>query len=286
VSKFDERNVVIALKGYTAYFDASVDAERRIPDISTVVAGFISSVELWERWEADWRIALAELDVPYFHMKEFTACKKAYKDAKWRSERYRARFLSTLVEITNSLTLLSIATSTRRSLFDYQNLFFRFDERFNPYVLSGVKCALEAQDFVRRTLKSDLPIAYIFDRGDEGWPMLVKEMENSGLPSPSRKHSRPDPKIDDPPAIQLQACDLLAWELRRGKLDGLKAKKRRRSLQALIQFPSRKKWFEIHNDALVELIKIAKIPIREGMEAPREYVSCSLRPTKDGELNQ
>ena len=54
---------------------------------------------------------------------------------------------------------------------------------------------------------------------------VVKEMENSGLPSPIRKHSRPDPKIDDPPAIQLQACDLLAWELRRGKLDGLKAKK-------------------------------------------------------------
>ena len=65
-----------------------------------------------------------------------------------------------------------------------------------------------------------------------------------------------------------------------------KPKKQRRSLQALIRFPSRKKWFEIHNDALVELIKIAKIPIREGVEAPREYVSCSLRPTKDGELKQ
>ena len=262
VGKFNENNIVIVLKGYSAYFDASVDSEKGIPDISTVVAGFISGVEVWERWEADWRIALAKFDVPYFHMKEFAARQKAYKDVKWRSERYRARFLSTLIEITNSLTLLSISTSIKQSLFDYHNRSFRLDERFNPYVLCGVKCAVEAREFVRHTLKSDLPIAYIFDRGNEGWGRLGQEMEKRGLPSPVKKHSRPDPKIDDPPAIQLQACDLLAWELRREKLNELKAKQRRRSLKVFIQFPSHKKWFEIGNDALVDLIKTENIPVR------------------------
>jgi hypothetical protein len=251
--------LVIALRGYSAFFDASMDAGKS--EVSTVVAGFLSSVENWEQWEISWRLALAEYGVPYFHMKELLSGKKPFDAPKWKSTTYRATFISRLVQITHDHVIASIGSLTKQTVFDSQNQFFELDKRYNPYVLSARDCAVHAREFVREKLKSDLPIAFIYERGDKGWGMLTREMEASGLPSPIRKHARPDPAVDDPPMIQLQACDLLAWEIRRGKQDARIKRTLRQSLRALAQVKHRL-WFESHEDDVARLIRLAGIRLR------------------------
>ena len=62
---------MIALTGYTAFFDRSPD-HGLDPEGGTVVARFLSTVQQWALWEHDWNSVLDDFPVPYFHMKEFT----------------------------------------------------------------------------------------------------------------------------------------------------------------------------------------------------------------------
>jgi hypothetical protein len=84
---------------YACYFDANhhSDAQREF----SVVAGYAAPVYLWERFEIDWKLALAKFDVQYFHMREFTAFRGPYAEPAWRSEGRRADFISTLATITS-----------------------------------------------------------------------------------------------------------------------------------------------------------------------------------------
>jgi len=122
---------------YTAYFDASGKQDH--PE--TVVAGIVSPVHVWERYEVDWRLALCQFDVPYFHMKEFTASQGPYTAARWKSEGYRARFLGTLAVIVKSATLMTVARVLKHSLFAEVNKEYELDTRFNPYVICSLDCA-------------------------------------------------------------------------------------------------------------------------------------------------
>ena len=62
------------LTGLTGYFDDSGKED------STVVclAGFVTSVDQWLRFDDDWRTVLAmpQFDLTYFHMKEVRQAKK------------------------------------------------------------------------------------------------------------------------------------------------------------------------------------------------------------------
>lgn len=259
VGAYREGNFVIVYSGYSSYFDASMD--ENIEERATVVAGYVSTVELWEHWEEAWRKVLGDFDAPYFHMNEFASNTKAFSAAKWRDKDYRADFIARLVFVTEGHTVAAIVARTEHSLFDAQNKYFELDKHLNPYALSGRDCAVQTKDFIRNELKSTLPIAFIFDRGDKGRGMLMKAMENSGLPPPIFKHARPDPKIDDPPVTELQACDLLAWEIRRAWQDSKDKKPFRASFMALRNY-SQKLWFDAKEDDLLRLIRKAQIPLR------------------------
>jgi hypothetical protein len=243
---YHEQNLMIVLDGYTACFDRSYNDR----DEETVVAGFVSSVQQWSMWEAEWRLTLAQFNVPYFHMKEFVSKRGAYRDARWKSEPYRARFMAKLIAITNQWAIAGIASACKQSIFDHVNQLYELDSRFNPFAFCGRDCAVRTRRMIREEIKSDSPIAFIFDHGDEGKGLLMKEMERSLLPSPIFKRSRTDPKnsqldIDDPPIIQLQACDLLAWEIMRGEHDarrGVSSSKFRKSVLALSTINNRR-WF-------------------------------------------
>jgi hypothetical protein len=252
---------MIVLSEYVACFDASYD--QNTADNGTIVAGYISSIDQWAQWEIDWRLTLAEFDVPYFHMKEFISRKKAFKHPKWESENYRTIFLSKLIAITKQWAVASVGSSIKQRTFDFQNEFFELDPRYNPYVVCARDCAMHAKKFIRNDYQSDRPITYIFDQGDQGAGLLMREMEASALPSPVFRRSRPNPQLDkdDPPVIQLQACDLVAWEIRRGARDHSLGKKLRKSLQSIGSIPHRK-WMDYRESDLVRFISLANIPLR------------------------
>jgi hypothetical protein len=268
-------NLVIIFDTFNAYFDRSYSEK----DDETTVAGFVSSVQQWGQWEAEWKLALAEFEVPYFHMKEFNAKQDAFKAPKWKSNAYRAMFMSKLIAITNQWAIAGISSTCEQKVFDAVNKVWELDRRFNPYAFCGRDCAIRVKKLVRQQIGSDAPIAYIFDRGDEGRGMLMKEMERSDLPSPIFKRSRPDPKnkqldTDDPPVVQLQACDLLAWELMRRQQDARRGAQRhtfRKSVLALSQINNRH-WFGSDINDVTNLCIAARIAKR----APDPSVAAHL----------
>src|SRR5260370_41292880 len=277
VGSFNRRNVVAILSGYNSYFDCSLDDPGKVDDPETVVGGYISSVEAWEGWQIDWRLSLAKFNVPHFHMREFLSYSGAFIDSKWKLESYRAQFLSELVSVINRFTIATFASFIKKSMFDSANGFFELDKHANPYSLCSRDCSDRAHKFIRETYKSEMAVAYIFEKGDKGAGMLIDLMEWSKLPRPIFKRPRfnlKNPKLDqdDPPAIQLQACDLIAWEVRRGKKDWALKQKLRSSLFALGK-GKHKEWKECTHDALSVFITKKRIPLRQEWRHLLDYPS-------------
>jgi hypothetical protein len=120
--------------------------------------------------------------------------------------------------------------------------------------------------FVREEYKSENPVAFIFDTGDEGRGMLMREMEEVPLPSPVFRRSRPNLKIpkiniDDPPMIQLQACDLVVYEIAKGDIFFKLGKRLRRSLHAVGNVKNRR-WTAIKDMDITNRISNAGIELR------------------------
>jgi hypothetical protein len=254
------KNMVVALSGYSAYFDASMN----VPQDEMVVAGYLSTLEEWAQFEISWRLVLAKHDVPFFKMSEFIGRRKEYAHPKWQTESYRAQFLSDLALIIRSWTVASIACRMKKDLFEKYNKLYDLDSRFNLFAICGRDCAAQARKYVRG-IPSDLPIVFIFDRGDADAGLLTNEMISSGLPAPAFKRSRPDPLLDkdDPYRVQLQACDLSAWELRRGESDlegGKIPQELRKSLLALNH--KNKIWKQTLEPDLQGMIQVAGVKKR------------------------
>jgi hypothetical protein len=250
----------LALSGYSAYFDASMNA----PQDEMVVAGYLSTLEEWSQFVISWRLVLAKYDVSFFKMSEFISRRKEYAHPKWQVESYRAQFISDLASIIRSWTVASIACRMKKGLFEKYNTIYELDSRFNLFAICGRDCAAQARSYVR-SIPSDLPMTFIFDRGDADSGLLTNEMTSSGLPSPMFKRSRPDPILDkeDPCHVQLQACDLAAWELRRGESDlegGKIPTQLRKSLLALQH--KNKIWKQTLEPDLQGLIGVAGIKKR------------------------
>jgi hypothetical protein len=51
---------------------------------ASIVSGWLSEVYQWELFDYDWRILLAQYDLPYFHMKEFAHSKGPFTN--WKDE--------------------------------------------------------------------------------------------------------------------------------------------------------------------------------------------------------
>lgn len=257
------KNMAIALSGYLAYFDASMDKGKT----DMLVAGYVSTVEEWAQFEIAWKLTLAKYDVPFFKMSEFIGRRKEYSHPKWQSETYRAQFLADIGQIIWGWTAASVACHMKQALFDQYNAIYELDKRFNPFAICARDCAAQVRKYIRNEVKSDLPIAYIFDQGDEGKGFLIKEMQASKLPLPAFKRSRPDPELDkdDPYHVQLQACDFAAWELRRGRKDledGKAPTQLRKSLLALRMEKPRRIWKDTKEPDLLGLIRVARIKKR------------------------
>jgi hypothetical protein len=252
--------MIVALTGYSSYFDASMNKSQD----EMVVAGYLSTLEEWAQFEISWKLTLARYDVPFFKMSEFIGRRKEYSHPKWQTEIYRAQFINDLASIIRSWTVASVACRMKRNLFDRYNDIYDLDSRFNLFSLCGRDCAAQVKKYVR-AIPSDLPIAFIFDRGDEGGTLLTREMRSSGLPDPTFKRSRPDPELDkdEPYHVQLQACDFAAWELRRGESDleeGKLPNELRKSLHALNH--NNKIWKQTLEPDLQGLIQVAGIKKR------------------------
>ena len=95
---------------------------------------------------------------------------------------------------------------------------------------------------------------------------MINETVASGLSAPIFRRPRPNPDNpqldkDDTPVIQLQACDLVAWEVRRGQIDYLVKRPLRKSLHAVSAIKNRR-WNKIVDQDLANRLRNTQIPLR------------------------
>ncbi len=211
---------------FASYYDAAGGRDHGF----IVVAGWVSTLGHWERFEVDWRLALAEADIPYFHMKTFSQSKPPYES--WEAqEGKRANLLRTLCGIVQSYVQFGVASYVEYEAFDIVNKSHCLNEWIgNPYSLAGRDCAKESTKWVLGQLGEThatpaLPLQHIFEDGDEGKGLLMSLMEKDNFPSPAFKPSRDRVRETYPErlafteegVIQLQAADFAAYELRKAK---------------------------------------------------------------------
>jgi hypothetical protein len=187
---------------YAAYLDASGqdDGVHRV----ITVAGIVSSIEKWERFEKEWCAALARHGVRAFHMTDFAASRQEFK--LWKGDKgRRSQFIDELASIikrnTNKIVVSSVELSGWRSM----NKDYALDEVLGgPYELCGISAVGEVLRWAKRK-KLRSSVQFIFEHGDPGMGELGKRCRREGVEPNFKRKSE---------AVPFQAADLIAWKHR------------------------------------------------------------------------
>ena len=191
--------------------DAYVD-ESGTHDSSAVVAvaAYMSTPDRWLRFEADWKVALAEKGLDVFHMNRFSNRAKPFDS--W-SAKERDTFLNRLIEIINANVIMSAGILIPRTRFN-NLLSSRVRAHYGIY---GVAIDFLIMDIARglEPTEKDVWITYILEDGAVGKgeitgvitpilsdPKQRRELRLKALRFESKKHLLP-----------LQAADILVYEL-------------------------------------------------------------------------
>lgn len=193
---------------YAAYFDAS--GKRKGYAVLTI-AGALSPVKKWIRFEKQWKAVLHAEGVKEFHATDFHASQGEYVGWKGDRER-RSRFLTQLVEIIKTNTNKLFSVSIELAAWNAIDSEYCFRERFHsPYALAGFTVIDQTLKWAKR--KRVKPPEFIFEDGDDGWEGLVKLCVWDKI-TPIR--------LPKEKAVPCQVGDMLAWKSRITATNSLK----------------------------------------------------------------
>lgn len=185
---------------YAAYFDAS--GKKGFPFIT--VAGAVSPIKKWIRFEGEWNEILERHGVTEFHATDFAASKGEYKEWKGNKIR-RSGFLRQLIAVLKKNTNKLFTVTMDMEAWETVNAHYCLEERFySPYAMCGFGVVGQCLDWAKR--KRAKYLEFIFEEGDKGWEGLVKVCEQEQNVTPMR--------LPKKKAIPCQVGDLLAWRTR------------------------------------------------------------------------
>ena len=196
------------------YFDDS-----RTSDEVWAVAGYVGSDQHWGTFEEMWPTALANHDVPYFHMKEMADPNGVYK--KWHPpqdhDAEKADFLGGLAKVIRYSKLEAFASIARVK--DLQRFNLESGLKIEPYPLAVYGCMI-----ILGIEHEDQPIELIFDHVEKVESKLAKARTYADSDS---YYAGTFDKINLMPlarglgfkdVVALQAADFSVWELRKNHL--------------------------------------------------------------------
>jgi len=182
-----------------------------------LVCGWLSTAALWEQFEIDWRLLLASYNVPYFHMKEFSQSTGPFK--KWKdAEVTRKRFISEAIDITRHRLQQCFFCSVKYPVYEAMDRAHALHEILpSPYAVAGRACVAQLTFWQKNKAHED--VEFIFEDGGPDKRGLNQAMQaKHRLPDPIYKPSR-DMKDGRKGLVQLQAADLMAYELRKYRVE-------------------------------------------------------------------
>lgn len=198
-------------------------------------------------------------------MKEFAHSTGPFK--KWKdSAAIRNKFMAEGIEIIKSRTQQWLVCFVHHKIFDLINAKYKLVESIHsPYALAGRACVAQVDAWGRSESKT---IEYIFEDGGPDKGGLLKAMNLPvRLPDPIFKPSR---DIVDRKAglrkgiVQLQAADLLAYELRKHHVEFTKRSGRpvRKSLYTVIDMMPKLLMVSVNQYNIIDLCRLDQLPLR------------------------
>jgi hypothetical protein len=225
----------------TAFFDDAGGADHGF----TVVGGWVSTADKWDRLDTDWRLLLAHYDLPYFSMKECSQFKGVFE--KWKDcYGTRDKFLRDAAEIIQAYVLAGFASIIVHSEFDAINKRYTLKEYVgSPYALAGRICIKAANKWGLANDYEGWRINYVFDKGTPKAGLLQRLLEREGVGDPifrSPLDVDHEGELTQKGLTPLQVADFLAYELRKIKKDDPEElrpiSEYRKSIRALAKVPS------------------------------------------------
>ncbi len=243
--------VIIAPDPLTLYCDASGKEHESL----IVVAGAVSSVERWRRFDKEWKQALADNSLKYFRMSEFAHSIGQFKKGWKGHESRRQEFLKRLVRIAIKHLQCWIGAAIWKSEYDKADHVYQAREFLSAYPFCGITCIELAVAWARAQKLDYLPMEFVFEAGDDGWGQLEKRVREDYKQSPI-----PCAKEQ---ATPLQFADFAAYEIRRAYLTAKNDELIRfRSTLGLLTLNIPHKWGEQNETGIRMLMKMRGVHTR------------------------
>jgi len=196
---------------FSAYFDASGTCDSQV----LTVAGFVSTVNKWMRFEEEWTTILKREGIKVFHMTDFVSSKREFAEG-WKGATARRRaFISSLA----SCIQRNVNKSFRSTLVvrDYKTVNAVFNSGNNrglPYALCSIICTYTLRRWAERK-KADKRLLYYFEDGDKGKGDFERLHQRIYHTSPLF--------LTKDQSIPLQAADFAAWKLKTAVQEAIKS---------------------------------------------------------------
>jgi hypothetical protein len=195
-------------KQWIAAYDASgSEADNQRP---IAVAGLLSTDRRWRRFDRSWHRVLAEFEVPYLHMREFTASRGPFAVGWQGDERKRSAFLGSLARVIKLWVNKVWVSYIPQTIFHDADGSFTLTEGIGgPYSLAAMLCSGMIMDWLMEHHSWDDKVMHLFAGGDVGQPAFVRSAGKARVapfiwPSRGSKGARV--------VTPLQAADFVAYE--------------------------------------------------------------------------
>jgi Protein of unknown function (DUF3800) len=194
---------------FTAYFDESGTSDNE--DVA-VVAGYLSSVAMWNTFNARWSKLLAQYGIKQMHRSELETFHGEFSG--WSPIR-RTEFVQKAHTIIKRCTYLPFGVAIVKRDFEEAFPLGHAARRFGLYSW-GVHGCLTALGKWCQTKNLKEPISFVFEAGSAGRDQVDKTFAMLHKNNPDR--SADDCQIRswtfaDKDVLPLQAADLIAYEL-------------------------------------------------------------------------
>jgi hypothetical protein len=190
-----------AIATFTAYFDASGTAQTRV----ITMAGFVSRVQKWERFEREWPKLLPGA-VKFFHMTDFVSSQRGWESWKEGHSEKRANLVDNLVACIKRNTNKGFGVSLRLSDYVSFNTEYQLVEAVGgPYPTVGLACLGELRKWATRHRINHTKILCIFEDGDADQGALISRARLDGF------NAIPQSKAE---IRAFDSCDFAAWKTR------------------------------------------------------------------------
>lgn len=188
---------------FTAHFDESGTSDKAL----MTVAGCVSSIKKWVRFESEWNTLLHDAGLPdgtVFHMQEFAFGRDPYGQC-FPTSVEKAKFFSQLVRCIRQN--IHKAVSCAIALEDWERINRRYAVSENlgyPYTICGRNCVGMV---MRWANKKGSPVEIFFEDGAVHRGQLKNILETEdGITAEFLTKDK---------MVQFQAADLLAWKNRK-----------------------------------------------------------------------